>query len=931
MADFSIFGFQILKDKKQQNQIQTVVTPTSDDGSVVLSSSAAAYYAQTVDMDTSIKSENELIRRYREVSLMPECDAAIEEIVNEAICVDDKGEVATLNLEELKVSDGIKKKIQNEFEEVKYLIDFDVKAHDLFRSWYVDGRQYHIISVDASKPKQGILKIDMVDSRKIRKVKKVEKTKDVKTGVDVVKSVEEFYLYNERGIETSSTTGIKLSLDSVVYVPSGLYDQNSQMMFSYLHKAVKPVNHLKMLEDAVVINTMARAPERRIFYIDVGNLPKLKAEQYVTDIMNKYRNKVVYDASTGEVRDDRKFQSMLEDFWMPRRDGCFTLDTKVPLLDGRSLEIGQLIVEHKSGKTNWVYSVSPTGKVVPGKISWAGVTRLDSQILEVHLDNGEVVRCTPDHKFILRTGEKVEAKNLVPGSSLMPFNTKTKEIAGKHYKQVQHNDNESFQFVHRMVSEYMNEDFDPSHHVRHVDYDRNNNNPDNLWRMTKQDHLDLHVAQAKRNWELGDRDLHIKRLSDSGKKFFESEAGSRRKEQISEFNRSSEIIWSALKTGRQVIKQMREEDKAILSKEEYLEKWSPGLKKASALGAAAAAEKLKALRSSMTDEEYKKYCKDNFSGSTKRMKKSHSMISLDVIIATIKNEVEKNIHISNEDLVNVISQIYPGITLKKLRKYLSVNGYESISDVIARNCDKKFLSKKREAAVTSYTNHKVTKVVWCDEKEDVGTLTIDEHHEYHDYHNFAIDSGIFVMNSKGTEITTLPGSGQLIDNDMIAYFQQKLYQALNVPLGRLQPQQGFSLGRSNEITRDELKFNKFVNRLRNRFSQLLIDLLRVQLIAKNIVTVEDWREIEKKISIEFVNDNNFVEMRDSELWMNRLQMLQQIQPFVGTYFGADWVKREILRLSENEIKDLEKEVEATDPKFLPPEHPDSPQNDFQNK
>lgn len=482
--EFNLFGFQILP-KKKQDEPRSVVTPASVDGSVVLSSSAAAYYSQVVDMDVSIKNENDLIRRYREISIHPECDAAIEEIVNEAICVDDSGSVAEINLEDLKVSDGVKKKITDEFEEVKRIIDFDVKAHDLFRSWYIDGRQYHVITVDTDSPKNGILKVEAVDSRKIRKVKKIDKKKDPKTGVDVVVKTEEFFIYNDKGMDASSTTGIKLSLDSVVYCPSGLYDPNSGLMFSYLHKAIKPTNQLKMLEDALVINTVARAPERRVFYIDVGNLPRVKAEQYVNDIMNKYRNKIVYDATTGEVRDDRKHQSMLEDFWMPRREG-----------------------------------------------------------------------------------------------------------------------------------------------------------------------------------------------------------------------------------------------------------------------------------------------------------------------------------------------------------------------------------------------------------------------------------------GKGTEITTLPGSGQLLNNDMLTYFQQKLYQSLNVPISRLLPQQNFTLGRSNEITRDELKFNKFVSRLRNQFSQILVDLLRVQLIAKNIISADDWQEIERGISINFTEDNNFVELKDAELLQNRMALLAQVDQYVGKYFSPDYVMTNVLKFTEEEAAEMKKQIDA---------------------
>lgn len=479
-----IFGFSINYKKKEQ-QMQSVVTPTAEDGSTVISSSAAAYYSQVVDMDTSLKNEGDLIRRYREIALLPECDSAIEEITNEAICFNDDGDVVELNLEELKVGNNVKKKIQEEFDEIISLLEYSEKAHDLFRSWYVDGRQYFIITLDPDRPKLGIQKIDHVDSRKIRKIKKIDKKKDPKTGVDVIVKVEEFYVYNEKGIDASTAQGLKLSLDSVLYCSSGLYDQNSNMMFSYLHKAIKPANQVKMLEDAVVIYRIARAPERRIFYIDVGNLPKIKAEQYVTDIMNKYKNKVVYDATTGEVRDDRKFMSMLEDFWMPRREG-----------------------------------------------------------------------------------------------------------------------------------------------------------------------------------------------------------------------------------------------------------------------------------------------------------------------------------------------------------------------------------------------------------------------------------------GKGTEITTLQGGQTLGQMEDVTYFQQKLYQSLNVPISRLLPQQNFTLGRSNEITREELKFNKFVSRLRQKYSHILMDALKIQLIAKGVVGPDDWKELEKHISIRFTNDNNFVEMRDAELWQGRFQMLNQVDSFVGKYFSPEWVKKNILKLTEEDIDQMNKEIES---------------------
>ena len=474
-----LFGFEIRK-KDLQKDTGSVVSPTSEDGSTVVAS-ASAYYGMVMDIEGIVKNENDLIRRYREVAQYADTDAAIEDIVNEAIISED-GSIK-LDLDKVKLSDAIKKKMQDEFQNVLHLLRFSDRGHDIFRSWYIDGRVYYHIILDENNPKAGIAELRYVDPRKIRRIKNIEKSKNAK-GVEINKVIDEYYLYNDKGITEQTTQGVKLTLDSVIHAPSGLVDANTGMMLSNLHKAIKPVNQLKMIEDAVVIYRISRAPERRVFYIDVGNLPKLKAEQYVNDIMNKFRNKVVYDATTGEVRDDRKHLSMMEDFWMPRREG-----------------------------------------------------------------------------------------------------------------------------------------------------------------------------------------------------------------------------------------------------------------------------------------------------------------------------------------------------------------------------------------------------------------------------------------GKGTEITTLPGGQNLGDIQDIQYFQQKLYQALNVPLSRLQQQQGFSLGRSTEITRDEIKFSKFIARLRKRFNALFYEALRVQLIAKNIIRPEEWDDLRKAMTFVYDLDNHFTELKDNEILMQRIQMLQQMEQYVGKYYSASWVKKNVLQLTDDEIKEMESEIE----------------------
>ena len=478
-----IFGFEI--KRKQGQELPSVVPPSPiETGSTVVNTgvNAGGYYGMVMDLEGTIKNENDLIRRYREVSQYSDCDGAIEDIVNEAIVADENKRSVELELDELKVSASIKTKIKEEFDNVLRILKFDERAHEIFRTWYIDGRLYYQILIDENNIKQGIVELRYIDPRKIRRIKNIKKERSAQ-GVDVVKEVEEYYLYNDKGITEQTTQGVKLALDSVVYAPSGYVDQNTGMMMSYLHKAIKPVNQLKMIEDSLVIYRISRAPERRIFYIDVGNLPKLKAEQYVSDIMNKFRNKIVYDATTGETRDDRRHLSMMEDFWMPRREG-----------------------------------------------------------------------------------------------------------------------------------------------------------------------------------------------------------------------------------------------------------------------------------------------------------------------------------------------------------------------------------------------------------------------------------------GKGTEITTLPGGQNLGEIQDIEYFQQKLYHALNVPISRLQPQQGFSIGRSQEISRDEVKFNKFIVRLRKKFSVMFSNALRVQLIAKGIIRADEWDNIRPFLKYDYLEDNHFSELKDSEILMQRIQSLQALDPYVGKYYSQTWVRKNILRLDEDDIEQIEKEI-----------------------
>tara|TARA_B110000977_G_scaffold196452_1_gene276837 strand:- start:686 stop:2248 length:1563 start_codon:yes stop_codon:yes gene_type:complete len=330
-----IFGFEISRKKDELRQTDALIAnksfvpPVEDDGTPVIQTQQGGFisggaYGSYVDMEGGIKNESTLISRYREISLIPECDSAIEDIVNECITADSSDKIVSLDLRDVKLSSGIKQKMGDEFYHILSMMKFNQNSHELFRKWYVDGRIYFHKVVDGKRPKLGIVDLRNVDPLRIKKIRNVDKKKDPKTNVDIITKVEEFFLFNDKGFQDGGAAEgntVRIAPEAVTYTTSGLLDYTKNVVIGYLHKALKTSNQLSMMEDALVIYRISRAPERRIFYIDVGNLPKAKAEQYLADVMNKYKNKLIYNADTGEIKDDRKHMSMLEDFWLPRREG----------------------------------------------------------------------------------------------------------------------------------------------------------------------------------------------------------------------------------------------------------------------------------------------------------------------------------------------------------------------------------------------------------------------------------------------------------------------------------------------------------------------------------------------------------------------------------------------------------------------------------
>ena len=331
-----LFGFSIEDTDPLSPSAVSPVPPNNEDGSDHYMSSG--FFGSYVDIEGIYRTEFDLIKRYREMALHPEADSAIEDIVNEAIVSDTNDTPIQINLDNLSASDGIKSKIRKEFKHIINLLDFDKKSHEIYRNWYIDGRIYYHKIIDLKKPEEGLQELRYIDAMKMRYVRQQKKNKDEKYNLKMNNNenpmeygfpeIEEYFIYNQKGgfptgniNATGASQGIKMTKDAITYCTSGLVDRNKGSTLSYLHKAIKSINQLRMIEDSLVIYRLSRAPERRIFYIDVGNLPKVKAEQYLRDVMMRYRNKLVYDANTGEIRDDKKYMAMLEDFWLPRREG----------------------------------------------------------------------------------------------------------------------------------------------------------------------------------------------------------------------------------------------------------------------------------------------------------------------------------------------------------------------------------------------------------------------------------------------------------------------------------------------------------------------------------------------------------------------------------------------------------------------------------
>ena len=908
-----LFGFSIENDEKKSKSIISPVPPNDEDG--VDHYIQAGFYGQTIDIEGVYRTEYDLIRRYREMSLHPECDGAIEDVVNEAIVSDLYDSPVEIELSNLNASDKLKKVIREEFKHIKEIMDFDKKSHEIFKNWYIDGRLFYLKVIDVKKPEEGIQELRYINPMQMKHIRQEKKTNNnIGPNLSALNNfnanqitypeIEEYFIYTPGAnypsgtLSSSSKGAVKIAKDSITYCTSGLVDRNKGTVLSYLHKSIKALNQLRMIEDSLVIYRISRAPERRIFYIDVGNLPKVKAEQYLKEVMSRYRNKLVYDA-------------------------CLDMNTKVPLLDGRTLTLTQITDEFNQGKKLWTYSCDPnTGKFAPGLISWSGVTRKDEKVMKITLDNDKTIVCTLDHKFPVWNRGKVEAKDLQIGDSMIPFYTRKKEICSKKknltYQQIYENGSKNWKYVHRMVSKWkdannldnqwtFNEKFLSSDKktIHHKNFNRYDNTPENLVRMNNADHFYYHGNNA--NFSILDKN-ELSKISRKG----------------------SNILIEKLKTDPEFRNSYSQAIKDGWGEEQRKGASDRGKKRPKSHFIEMSNLANESRWQGENSEEQRKNHSD-------RQTIEYTQEVFDLVKYCIENDYkfEQTLEYLNENLnfeewrsLNSNKNPRKGKGSIPLEKF----NYHNLTNVCKKLGFNSWSDYKNSYV---YKNHKIKFIEFLEESIDVGTLTIDREEIYHNYHTFALDAGIYTCNSngevrddrkymsmmedfwlprreggRGTEITTLPGGQNLGELSDIEYFQKKLYRSLGVPESRIAGGgDGFNLGRSSEILRDELKFSKFVGRLRKRFANMFNDMLRTQLILKNIVSPEDWNVMSDHIQYDFLYDNHFAELKEAELLTNRLTLVTSMEAYIGKYFSTEYVRKKILRQSDSEIIEIDAQID----------------------
>ena len=959
--DKKSLGDQDENKKTLSNQIAT----DDNDGAVVLEDSINEFI---LNYDFTYNNQAELINTYREVANYNEVDFAIEDIVNEAVTFGDSDsnavELDLSSIDDEILSEKVKEFVYESWDKINNLLDLNTTIHRRFKSFYIDGRlSYQKVIDKASVSNNGLLNIIQLDPRFVTKFRNVEYDKANHT----IQAVDEYFIYNENIAETNPSDqktkqnknsnfkeALKLNKESITYITSGITDSNSGYATSWLHKAVKPANQLRMMENALVVYRITRAPERRVFYVDTSGMTKTKAEQYLKNLKSNYRNRMSYDPDSGSFKDSRHLMTMQEDYWMPRNastgkgtevdtlpGGCFAMDTKVSLLDGRERSIAEIRDEMETGKELWTYSVNPeTGKVAAGLISWAGVTQKSAEVMKLTLDNGEEIICTPDHKFPVYGKGFVRADKLLENESMMPLYRKNEQIS--KYKKLdyeQYFDNESKKWVytHRMVANELkgskvknfvyesNDDgvYDVRHHV---DFDRYNNDPSNLVFMGWNDHQKLHTdngfsresillgtqAAKERLVDMKECDPelyedHCSKIAERTKDMWSNLSEADKNEITQKMSKSAKLYIESLNDVNRDIRNENCRINAVKANVAFVEKMAtdPEFNEWFRIRQSAGwTDELRLERSQQMLQTNKniiwgKNGEDSRSRHKKQQKVAYSYNILNFIIDCVKGKTTHQVTAldvtqmlnENESILNELIEVnseksIPNwedkFTPNMVKKLPSDFGYDSWSDF-----------RKKE----SLHNHRVVKIEKLADKIEVGTLTIDKNEKHHDYHTFALSCGIFTKNSN------------LGDIEDVVYFLKRLYKALNIPISRLEADSIVSLGRNTEINRDELKFGKFVTKVKKRFNMMFLDLLRTELILTKVITGKEWDKIKNQIKFVYSQDMYLEEQKKFEMMRDRLELLNELNDYVGKYFSHDYIRRQILKQSDEEIEEQDKLIE----------------------
>lgn len=900
---FSLFGFQITK-KVEQNW--SVVPPVSDDGSTV-GNTNSSYYGLALDLEGSVKNENDLIRRYREVSSYSDCDSAIEDIVSEAIVADSNKGVISIELEDLQAYDKLKDIIRNEFDTILKLYDFEEKCHDIFRQWYIDGRLFYNVILDPN-PKNGILELRYIDPRKIRKIKLVNKQRDPKTGFDIISNVDEYYLFNDKGIAENSVSGIKMSIDSVIYGHSGVIDYNTGMVLSYLQKAVKPTNQLKVMEDAVVIYRLCLAGNTRVrttsgwkyikdintddsvysFYGPELGLKETKViKQWKTGTKQTYKVKskhfeisgsdnhpiLVLDRLTNIVEyiDIKDIVPKRHSFVYHKPEDIYEY-IEFPKIRNKSIKITNpdIWVNYEiSKKEDYITLLAETHNLKRSSVRnfLYGIQYLNKEdAMRLLEDVGIINEVLFDEKYeFLSSNADLNLPNFIDeefarlfGFMLgdgtvhkngLTFAEGVNEEVNEYYSKIlfkYFGNCKLYKNKKRKYNNYTTSSTLGSELFRKLGFltgAKNKRIPDWLYKCSN---------NIKKQFILGFADADGCNKSSIYTGVWSSEIALCNEQLIEDIKE----VWTSigLTSGKFHYRKTAASFRTIGSEETprmmpETESWSVRI----------------------SDYELPKF--DRILDVTE-----------DLLEDVFELEVESEKH-------NFIAN---GIVVHNSRAperrvfYIDVGNLPKL---------------KAEQYVQEQMNRYRNKVVY-----DANTGTVKDNRQHlsmiEDFWLARRNSG-----QGGTEITTLQGGQNLSSIEDINYFQNKLYQALNVPISRLQPQQGFSLGHSTEITREEIKFNKFIERLRRKFASIFRDALRIQLITKGIINPDEWDDIAPLIKFDYQTDNHFAELKNSEIMAQRMNMLQQVDPYIGKYFSIQWVRKNVLMQTDEDLEMMNAEME----------------------